>query len=116
MVKSAINLEDVLARVQDDKDLLLELFDIFVEFYPEKRQVLEEVMAKNDFVQIKDIIHSIKGASGNIAAEDMHKTCIKIEGLALKNDMTGIRKHCQMLDDQFFQVKKFIERMKKNGK
>ena len=41
MSEEILDLKEVMERVQDDKELLLELFDIFITDYSEKRKLLE---------------------------------------------------------------------------
>ena len=65
MSDEVLDLNEFLERVQDDKELLLELLDIFSDDYQKKRVQLEEAVNKNDSEQIKSVAHSLKGASGN---------------------------------------------------
>ena len=87
MSHEIIDINDVLERVQDDRELFLELLDIFEEDFAEKRKMLSDFVSKHDFQEIKDVIHSIKGASGNISAKAMHASCAEIEKLAEAKDI-----------------------------
>ena len=101
MSEKIIDKDELMARVQDDKDLLIELFDIFEEFYPERRIAIDEAIGKNDCGEIKDIIHSIKGAAGNISAVAMHKLCAELEKVAEKKDLDAVKEGLAGLDKQF---------------
>jgi two-component system sensor histidine kinase/response regulator len=100
----AIDVEDVLERVQDDKQLLVELLGIFEKDYQDKRKTLGRLVKQSDFDKIKDIIHSVKGASGNISAKAMFASCAKIEELAAKKDIVSIGKLLDTLDKQFVEM------------
>ena len=113
MNKEVLDIKDVMQRVQDDKELLLELLDIFEGFYPEKRVLLDELVEKKNFDQIKDIVHSIKGAAGNISAKAMHISCQEIEKLAQNKDLDGITAALTNLDKQFDDLKVCIASVKK---
>ena len=108
-----IDLPDVLERVQDDKELLLELFDIFQDDFKKKRQALGEAIAAKDIAKIKEIAHSIKGASGNISAKSMHAACLQLEQLAKSNTTDGMDDLVKTVDAQFVEVQAFAVKMKK---
>ena len=48
MGSQIIDLEDALDRVQDDKELLFELFDIFENDFKVKRKELDKSLAQQD--------------------------------------------------------------------
>ena len=113
MNDNPIDLTEFLERVQDDKDLLLELLDIFQEDYQEKRRGLGDAAAKKDLEGIKTIAHSLKGASGNISARGIHTCCLKIEQAAKAGD-ANISEQLILLDQCFSEVQGHIERIKKD--
>ena len=105
MAEDIIDLPDVLERVQDDKELLLELLDIFQEDFITKRETLAQAIAQKDFTKIKEVAHSMKGASGNISAKRMHATCLQLEQKAKENDVSGLEDLLKSIDSQFEEVK-----------
>jgi HPt (histidine-containing phosphotransfer) domain-containing protein len=109
-----IDLKDFMERVQDDKELLVELLDIFQEDFIGKRQALGEAVKTNDVPKIKEVAHSLKGASGNISAKEMHANFLKIEQSAKSNDLAEISTILQSIDVQFEQIKQFAVRVKKD--
>jgi len=112
MSDEIIDVNDVLERVQDDRELFLELLDIFNEDFAQKRKSLSDFIEKSDFQEIKDIIHSIKGASGNISAKAMHASCSEIEKLAEKQDINKLSEVIEKLDDQFAELQARIKEIK----
>ena len=113
MDNDVIDLKDFLDRVQDDKDLMLELFDIFMEDYQQKRQELKEAVVKKDYEQIKSLAHSLKGASGNISAKAMRATFVRLEEIGKNNNLTGMDQLLNDLDRQYNDLVKRIEEIKK---
>ena len=108
-----IDLKEVFERVQDDKELLLELLDIFQEDFVGKRQALSEAVKSNDVQKIKGLAHSIKGASGNISAKPIYASCLKMEELARDNQIGQIGSILLDLDKQFEELKINIAKLKK---
>ena len=90
MSEEIIDLSEFMDRVQDDKELLVELLDIFMEDFEQKRKPLQEAVEKKDFEEVKNICHSLKGASGNISAKPLRETLLKIEEMGKNNDFTGV--------------------------
>ena len=114
MSEEIIDLKDVLERVQDDKELLVELFDIYQEDFVIKRKALGEAIAANDIGKIKEIAHSMKGASGNISAKPLYAACLKLEMLAKENKTDGMQEVAVAIDGYFERIKVFAAQFKKD--
>ena len=112
--EEVIDLKDVLKRVQGDKELLAELFDIYQEDFLVKRQALGDAIAAQDIAKIKDIAHSIKGSSGNISAKPLHAACLKLEALAHEGKTDCMQDVASAMDGYFEEVKVFAVRFKKD--
>jgi HPt (histidine-containing phosphotransfer) domain-containing protein len=109
-----IDLKDFMERVQDDKELLVELLDIFQEDFVGKRAAMGEAVKSNDVTKVKEVAHSLKGASGNISAKEMHANFLKIEQSAKNGDLSQIPPILQSIDGQFEQIKAFAVKVKKD--
>ena len=112
--EEVIDLKDALKRVQGDKELLAELFDIYQEDFVVKRQALGDAMAAHDITKIEGIAHSLKGSSGNISAKPLHAACLKLEGLAQEGKTDGMQEVALAIDGYFEKVKVFVVRFKKD--
>ena len=112
--EEVIDLKDVLKRVQGDKELLAELFDIYQEDFVIKRQALGVAIAACDIAKIKGIAHSMKGASGHISAKPLHAACLKLEALAQEGRSDGMQEIASAMDGYFEEVKIFAVRFKKD--
>ena len=112
MSKDILDIEELLERVQDDKELMLELFDIYLEDYVGKRVALEQACKSSNFEEIKSIGHSLKGASGNISAKSVREICMTFEDMGKNELLTGwenliadLDKQIELLKEQIAQVK-----------
>ena len=90
MGNDILDLEEFMERVQEDKELLLELFDIFIEDFDKKKQALKEAIEEKDYEQIRNVAHSLKGASGNISAKELRLVVSDMEEMGKKSDIDGI--------------------------
>lgn len=116
MKKSAIDLDDVLERVQGDWDLLLELLDIFAQDYLVKRPLLDEFLSQSNFDKLRDIGHSLKGASGNISAKDLFASFLQIEKMAESKNLSRIGGILKDVDRQFAELQECIAQIKDDYK
>jgi len=116
MDKTILDIDDVLERVQDDWELLLELLDIFSGDYEEKKKLLEQQISGGDFEQIRNIAHSLKGAAGNISAAGFHQIFWEMEQAAVNKDMTAIQKQFAKLDEQYPALQQCMNQIKEDYK
>ena len=112
MADDIIDLPDVLERVQDDKELLLELLDIYQEDFVIKRAALAEAIAKKDFAKIKETAHSMKGASGNISAKRLYATCLQLEQKVKDSNPEGLEDLLKLVDSQYEEIKVNVIKLK----
>ncbi len=113
MNEEAIDLKDVLERVQDDRDLLMELLQIYTEDFVEKKKLLDEAVTKSDYDQIKNFSHALKGASGNISAKKLHTSFLTLEQMAKNKDLSQSPKLLSEINQQFSELKDYIVKLKK---
>ena len=109
-----IDLKDALERVQDDKELLAELFDIYQEDFVLKRKALGDAITTGDIPKIKEVAHSMKGSSGNISARPLHAACLQLESLAKQGTTDGMQEVAFAIDGYFEEIKIFAARFKKD--
>ena len=114
MNQDVIDLNEVLERVQNDRELLIELLDIFLEDCPEKISAIKEAVEKKDFGQLRDAAHSMKGASGNISAKKIHALFLQIEQMAKNNEIGTIPDCLKELDTQLQDLQAYRVRLEKD--
>ena len=113
MDPQVIDLVDVLERVQGDKDLLLELLDIFVDDYQKKRKFLEKSVHDNDSGQTHSLAHSLKGAAGNIGAKALFETFSKLDQMAKSHNLSEAPGVLAEMAERFENLKQCIVSLKK---
>jgi len=116
MADEILDVDEFMERVQDDKELLLELLDIFVSDYLEKAKLIREAVSSDDFEQIKSIAHSLKGASGNISAKKLRESFVKLEELGKNSDTSGADELLSTMNQQFEELSVRIESVKEELK
>ncbi|MFA5059152.1 MAG: Hpt domain-containing protein [Candidatus Omnitrophota bacterium] len=113
MSDDIIDLNEVLERVQDDKELLLELIGIFLGDCPAKLSAMKMAAEKKDFGQIKDLAHSLKGASANISAKKISAIFLQIEQMAKNNDAASTLQLLTQVNVQIKDLENYLVKLKK---
>ncbi len=108
-----IDLKDGMERVQDDKELLLELFDIFTEDFQRKYPLMQAAYNKGDGAAFQMLAHGFKGATGNISARRMLTTAIELDALSKAGDLSKVGPLVDLLWKQFEEFRVEAERLKK---
>ena len=63
-----LSIEETLERMAGDRDLLSNLFQLFIDDAPKKLANIERHAAGGDFFQIERNAHSLKGAAATVGA------------------------------------------------
>lgn len=116
MGREVLDLNEFLERVQNDKELLLELLDIFVEDFQEKRKQMEAALKNNDCDQIKRLSHALKGSSGNISAKPLRSVLLQMEEKGKNGDLTGADGLLAEMDKEFEALAAHIATLKEELK
>lgn len=110
-----IDMDSVLERIGGDESFFLELLDIYIEDFLEKCIHLEQAIAQGDFINIKEIGHSLKGSSGNLSLTGLHETAYGIELSGRENDIEQARLMFNRLKEEFKKLKDFLPQDKKQN-
>jgi HPt (histidine-containing phosphotransfer) domain-containing protein len=77
-----INLQELLARVENDRELLCDLLTIFKEEFPAHLQSLEQAVARKDAAATASISHTLKGMLANLSVTNASASAARLEQLA----------------------------------
>ena len=86
--ESAIDFAELLDRVDNDRELLLDLMSIFKEDFPRHVRELSDVIAAHDLKKISVVSHTLKGMLANLAVSRAAAAAGKLEQLG-RSDATG---------------------------
>ena len=108
MSENALDVDDFMNRVQDDKDLFFELLDIFIEDFQKKRLELKEAVEKNDSKTVEHVAHFLKGSRGNISAKSLRVIFSRLEEQGSKGDMEGLEQALEDIDQKFEELVLYV--------
>lgn len=89
--EKVIDRKQLMERVDGDFELLKELLTVFVEEFPAQLKEIEEAILCNNSEKLHRSAHRLKGALGNLAAEEAYETSMTMETYGINRDMTAAR-------------------------
>jgi len=108
MSAEALDVNDFMERVQNDKELFFELLDIFISDFQQKRQLLEEATTNSDYQTIEHVAHFLKGSCGNISAESLRIIFHDLEIKGREKKVGDVASYLGDIDEKFEELVKFI--------
>jgi len=80
----------LLERLEDDKELLEEIFTVFIGEAPERRTKIKAALQGMDMDRMVQLAHSLKGASGTLGAEPLRQASSALETAARAKDAGAV--------------------------
>jgi HPt (histidine-containing phosphotransfer) domain-containing protein len=98
--QGAVDLADLLTRVENDHGLLCELIVIFKEDFPRALQTLQESVAREDMNTVELTSHALKGMLSGLSVMQAAATAARLEQLARERKTLGLRDALTLLESQ----------------
>jgi len=102
-------IELALSQLDDDRELLFEVVEVFVDTMPDLLNDLKKASAEADAVAIAALAHSIKGAASNICAEPMRASAASLEQDGRSGHVGDAQAVVTQLCHEFDEFKEFVE-------
>ncbi|MBF0611715.1 MAG: response regulator [Magnetococcales bacterium] len=80
---AAIDLQAALLLLNGNRKLLRELLQEFVQHFGDAPATLQSLLNRQERVEAKRLVHSIKGMAGNLSAHALHQVSLRLEPLLL---------------------------------
>ncbi len=84
-MSNALDMNDALQRLGDDKELYLELLQVFRDESDSMYRAVDDAVSSGEAEQIARAAHTLKGACSNISAVEARRLAAEMESAA-KND------------------------------
>jgi HPt (histidine-containing phosphotransfer) domain-containing protein len=90
-IGTSVNLPELLARVDNDRELLLDLLSIFAEEFPRHLIALQEAVACEDAKQAATVSHTLKGMLSNLAVTKAAASAGHLEQQARGGEQSSLK-------------------------
>jgi HPt (histidine-containing phosphotransfer) domain-containing protein len=95
---------ELLALMDGDRELLLELIDVFLEDAPQRIQAVRSALADRNADAVYRAAHALKGSAGNFGAPEVVRRANRLEALARENDLDATAVEFEFLDADMNQL------------
>ena len=112
MNAAVIEIKDVLRRLQDDRELLVELVKIFLDDAPTGFKRAEQLIGQGNFSALLDTAHSLKGAAANIGAQKLSRSFCEIEEAAKQKEILRVREAFENASSELAELKRYFPKLK----
>lgn len=83
--------DDFMDRVEHDKELAVDLVEIFLEDAPDRVRAISDAIESGDPDAINRAAHALKGAAANLSAHYLRNLAYRIETAARQGDMEAAK-------------------------
>ncbi len=105
-----IDFAAALEAVGGDKDLLVELIDLFLEDFPGQLEEMKKATEGGDSENTAARAHSIKGAAGNLALKRVQELAIEVEKMSTAGNLKGVARLIEDLEAELQNLKFYFSR------
>jgi PAS domain S-box-containing protein len=95
----------LLERVEGDRKLLRQIVEVFLEESPRMMEAISTAVEKRDAKRLERAAHTLKGATGNLAAGDAREAARILESLAAQGKLAGAADACRALERELDRLK-----------
>jgi HPt (histidine-containing phosphotransfer) domain-containing protein len=92
LLEQFVDVPELLDRVENDEDLLVELFTLFLDDFPRKRAELNQAIQSGNLDEIERTAHTLKGACANLSVPRAASLAAEIESAGRDGNMLRIQK------------------------
>lgn len=110
-ITSVLSLDETLANLGGDPELLKELLDFFVEIAPQQLDDLEAAIAAADMAAVEMQAHGMKGGAANVGAVGMTAPARRLEFLAKEGGLDGAAALLNELRTEFAKLQTVLPRI-----
>jgi two-component system, sensor histidine kinase and response regulator len=87
-IEAPVDFSAALRWVDDDRELLTELIEIFLEDCPKRLQELDQAVKEGNASGVRQAAHSLKGMVAGFDASSAHGLAAEMEGLGKAGDLS----------------------------
>ena len=103
-----IDAPKLLDRLEDDKELMKEIFAVFIGEAPERLAKILSAFEAMDMNALTRLAHALKGASGTLAAEPLREASSALEMASRTGDAEGVAESAPMVLDILARTVEFM--------
>lgn len=106
-----VDMKKAMSRVGNDMTFFKEMVKEFINYIPEKLNLISDGIKAGDFDAIQKNAHNIKGAAGNLSAVRLHSLSLELENKGREKNISGAEDLVAELKREMERLKEFIAKI-----
>lgn len=106
---AALNHKAAMMQCDDDEELLHDISEVFLGDAPNQLEKIREGFRTDNLAQVSSAAHSLKGASGNLAAECLYDAAQQLERASHSRESAIARACFAQVEYQFVRLRRYLE-------
>ena len=98
-------LANLIDLMEGDRDLVIEVMDLFLEDAPQRIEAIVSAVDGGDPDELMRAAHSLKGSAGNVGARGLSGLCANLEQRGRNGSVAGTQMICMALHREFAAVR-----------
>lgn len=115
MDQGVVDMARLTDQMEGDLELIAEVFDMFVEEAPARREKFLAALAGQDMQALTMLSHSLKGASGTLQCEPLRQACFELEHAARAGDAAKVEQYTPAVLELLDQAAAWMAQYRKQG-
>jgi HPt (histidine-containing phosphotransfer) domain-containing protein len=107
--------ERMLARLDGDRELAVQLAGIFLDEYPHLLQRLRDAVTARSVEEVRRTAHALKGSMSNFIDEGPTATAFELETLGRNGQLDGTQALVDRLDRELIALSSCLREFQSNG-
>ncbi len=96
-----------------DKEVIIEIIDLFFEEYPERMESLQSAIEKQSYDELKSTAHGLKGVVSHFHAEEVRALAKSLEDMGTNQDMSDAESTFKQLKEKTANMLEELKEIKK---
>ncbi len=109
LLENFVDMPDLLNRVDNDRELLAELFVMFQDELPGLQGALHDAINHGDLPQASRLAHTLKGMLANMSMKNVATMAASIEAAAQVGNMRAIKEKLVSFDAKIAQLSAAVD-------
>jgi HPt (histidine-containing phosphotransfer) domain-containing protein len=110
-----IDFPSALERTGDDESFLEELLSLYSEDFSEKLNQIKEAMDQGNYDMIRELSHTLKGASANLSLIPLQEALFEMENAGRERNIEKAKKTLELLEKEYQRLQDFLAENKEKN-
>jgi HPt (histidine-containing phosphotransfer) domain-containing protein len=109
--ENGVNLPELLARIDNDSEFLIEVFELFQGEFPKLLLLLRDAVQLSDLEQVQNAAHTLSGMLSGLSMSVASAAAMRIERMARQGTPVGIYEELAVLESSVAMAESYLDKV-----